>query len=974
MQLRASTQIGRRFELREVERILRNAQTGAGRALFILGEAGIGKSRLLAEAKTIAEQLDVRVMRGRSSSIGPKAPYRPLIEALTSLFRSGDPPDGSRLGPYRTVLGRIVPDWHADLSVVDNTSPAVLAEAVLRLLCLIGADGGCVLMLEDLHASDPETLAVLDYLIDNVEYQPIAIVATSRYQDAPALDMARAAAQRKTCEIVEMSPLDHTTTREFIASFLDTTAAGVPVEVADRLFAVSGGVPLLVEELLRPMLEDGTLVNAEGRWRVANELRTAIPTTLMRTLTDRVNQLGPDMRALVSVAALLGERFPLDVLQHAIDLDYAQLVTRLYALTEAQLIIADDRGPDWYTFRHPLIIDAVLGLIGPDERADLARRAAQGIEQVYPDFDGEWCELVASLRVESGDHIGAAQLLLVAGGRARAAGAPGSAATLLQQALELLAGSDAAGLRIEILSALIPALGEQGDFDRAFQLYPVLSALPDEPAARPRQVALHTEMATVALHAGRWELGVDQVDRARALLSTDATDEETAAINVIAAKLMIHAPSPNSAGLAEELVRKAAPAAERAGLIPVACQAWEQLGVLTRERDPDEATKCFEHALRLAERHQMPIERISALIRLGGNEWLFTGDTATLELASQEASRLGDVIVGYNADAALALQLVLTGQFETARERLDQCWSDVSRLKLKPLACYVLMAKATLAAHQADRRGMKHELAMFNKWGGDQSHEASLVYGLARAFCALLEDNVPVARRELAMAVAIRRKQSATFHLVGDNGLQLLLRALANELSWATYREVESAAATRMRWNRLFALFAEAVLLGRDGRTTQAAAAMAAAAETGEIYPVAWHLGLRLVAPAAHADGWGDPIAWLREAEGYFHGISANPLSSACRALLRQFGAPVQPHRRDSDRVPAELRKLGVTVREHEVFKLLARRLSNKELADELHISPRTVEKHVANLIAKTDQPNRNALNRLAENMVDRGD
>jgi DNA-binding CsgD family transcriptional regulator len=126
-----------------------------------------------------------------------------------------------------------------------------------------------------------------------------------------------------------------------------------------------------------------------------------------------------------------------------------------------------------------------------------------------------------------------------------------------------------------------------------------------------------------------------------------------------------------------------------------------------------------------------------------------------------------------------------------------------------------------------------------------------------------------------------------------------------------------------------------------------------------EPYPLAQHLGLRLVADAAHQDGWGDPVSWLRRAEHYFHERDVQAVTGACRAGLRRLGAPVHQHRTGTSGIPDHLRAQGVTVREFEVFRLLAERLGNKDIADRLFISPRTAEKHIASLITKTGAANR---------------
>jgi DNA-binding CsgD family transcriptional regulator len=169
-----------------------------------------------------------------------------------------------------------------------------------------------------------------------------------------------------------------------------------------------------------------------------------------------------------------------------------------------------------------------------------------------------------------------------------------------------------------------------------------------------------------------------------------------------------------------------------------------------------------------------------------------------------------------------------------------------------------------------------------------------------------------------------------------------------------------------MRWNRHFTELAGAVLYGREGKFDEASRAMAAAQQVGGAFPMARFLGLRLVAESAHHDGWGDPITWLRNAEEYFHSNGVTGTASACRALLRQVGVSVQQRRVGAEQVPSALRSVGVTVREYDVFRLLVERLGNKAIANRLHISPRTVEKHVASLIAKTQQPDREALSSYA--------
>lgn len=952
--------VGRDSELRVLDRALSDARARRGGVVFEVGEAGIGKSRLAAEAVGMAFDTGMRVLRGRSSTTGRSVPFRALTEALMSLFRGGEPVDDAALGPYRPALGRLIPDWATGDH--EDTSMVVLGEAVLRLLLAAGRDRGLLLLLEDLHDADPETLAVVEYLVDNLAFGPVLLLATISTEFCDALELATAAQRRGIATVLELQPLTHAQTRDLIAVHLDTAPEKVPDEVLERVWEDSAGSPFLAEELLQSMVGGGTLVRGEDGWRVVGELRSDVSITVARGILRRVDRLGPRGVSLFSAAAVLGRRFPLTVLQRMSGIDDRSLLSHLHAGVAAQLVDPDQPAPDWYAFRHSLTVQALLTQLTPGSRAQLAGRAADAAEALYPELPGEWCALVAELRHQAGDPAAAGRLLARAGRRALADGAISSAVTVLDRAERLLAGGPDAAGRAEALELLLPALAEAGEFERAFDLAERVHGLDRAGLSDERLAALHTRLAKVAHTAGRWADGNRQVGRARAALGPAPDPAAAAPVDVVEAFLALDTPGPDRTRRAEQLARSAVAAGQELGLPAVACQAWELLATVVRERDPQESLALLDRALATAQRHQLPVQRLYALTRIGVSVWLTGGDPADMFKARDEAQRLGSATIVHTIDGIVMLDLIMRARFGEARAAAAETLPVVRRQRLAPVVRYVLMAQATLAAHSADRAAMEHHLAEFAGWDGAGSQEESLTVGFARAFCALMEEDRDLAIRELRTVAQLEQANPSTYYLTGPHGLEVLLDAVAGTADRARLDAVAATARGQMRWNRQFLLLADAVLLGRQGSADQAAAATAEALQVAEPYPTALHLGLRLIAEPAGQDGWGEPVAWLRQAEHYFHQQQIPAVADACRAALRRQGASVHQHREGTDRIPDELRAQGVTVREYEVFVVLAERLGNKEIAERLFISPRTVEKHIAALITKTAQPNRAAL------------
>jgi DNA-binding CsgD family transcriptional regulator len=957
--IRSPRLVGRELELAALVAALHEARTSQGGAVFLVGEAGIGKSRLAAELTDGAAADGIPVLRGRASSIGPMVPFRPVSEALLTLTRGRDVAATDELGPYLPALGVLVPDWHRDDRA--GVSLVIIAEAVLRLLAVVSRHSGCVLLLDDLQDADAETLFIVDYLADNLAASRTLLLGTVRDEPSDALDLVRSAARRQSCRLVETTGLDEARVHRMAAACLGSPTADVPARVAEQLWRTSTGNPLIVEELVHEWVDDGLLTKGEHGWRIVGELPTVVPAALVRSVSVRAAPLGPDGVEVLAAGAILGHRFPLSVVQHATGAGDRAMLTHLRAAVSARLIAPDGETPGWFAFRHPLTAEALLAQVPPAHCGTLAARVSDAVEVLHPGLPGEWCARVGSLRLAAGDRVRAGLLFAEAGRRALADAAADSAVTLLAKADDLLVTHPEVRVRGAVRERLVYALGETGQFDKAVALATDFAGM----AAADQATALHVKLAWVACLAGRHQDGLGQVAAARTLTGAGASGELHALIDAVHANLLIEVPGEDHLRTAERLARHALSFTTRHPAPEIACQSLQALGVLARVRDLDEARRWLEEARQVAEEHQLPLWRTHILMRLAGHHVLADADTSMLEPARREATRTGAVTATCAIDVIATLNTVLCADFDTAERLAAHDLATAIRLQLAHLIPCVHTTRAIIAAHQANRRDMDSAIADLQRCADDDSQDMALCIGLARAFCALLEEDPARARRELTAAASVPAKPSG-FHLTGEHGVRLLLDVLAGERDLPAHQDAASTAASQLRWNRQFVLWADAVLLGRQGEPAAATKAADEALAAAEPYVLARHLALRLVADAAMTDGWGDPVGWLRAAEEHFHAASVRTVAGACRAMLRRFGEPVKQRRAGHDEVPGQLRATGVTVREYDVLRLLAQRLGNRDIARRLHISHRTVEKHVASLIGKTGQPHRAALTEYA--------
>ncbi|WP_188194120.1 BTAD domain-containing putative transcriptional regulator [Nonomuraea sp. SYSU D8015] len=909
----ASAAIGRDAELHTVMRRLLAARSGTGGLLLVTGEAGIGKSRILTEAATRARNSGMAVLRG--SSVQRGGPYRPVVEALVPAAPPALAHD-RRLVPYRSVLARLLPGWSGetgpDRTLVDQV--VLLGESVLELLRVIAGSHGLVVTLDDLHWADPDSLALLGYLSGRLSTSPVLLICAAR-DDEPG-GTALTELRRQAAAVLDLPRL----TSAQVATLVRARAVGLGDEAVELVVRRSDGLPLLAEELVE------ALEGARGG--------PGVPATVAELTHRRMDSLPRPTREILHMAAILGGDLDWRLLPTVSGRTEDEVAEALRTAVDASLLVIDPQAGGGLRWRHALTRDAVLARLLAPERAVLARRAAAALD--IGELPRDRVSLAAELYAQSGQNADAARLLLRVARAAVDAGALGTADDTLRRASGLSPGDhDVAVERVRVL-------GLAGRVDEATAIgTEILDEMEGE-----RLTLLCLYLTRAAIAAERW------ADAKRFLAPVTATRDPR--VDALRAHVAL---GEQDVSEAIRCARQAVAEGKRAGRPEAVCEALEIVGRSLRRSDPDASEQAFTEAWRLAERQGLTVWRIRALSELGANDLLRSGRLDRLQEAQERAENAGMLATAAVLDVQITACVSTRDGYaanlpwaERAVERADRIrLPAVGALARRFAALGHLLAGDTdqVETLLAEASRLVPDAVDIGVWSDDVQGCAAWLDGDAAGAVALLDRGLgPRRGNPVAPATPFW-------------GFWALLR-MAVDPADDTVRETLRTADVGVHAGNEGALhYADAVAAARAGDIAEADRLFAEGDQAMAGHPY-WRHVLRLVlAEAAATEGFGDPSAWLRAALAHLDGTGEVRLLRLCRDLMRRLGYPVPRSRGDADKVPARLRELGVTQRELEVLELVEQGLSNPQIATRLYLSTRTVETHVASLLAKTGVPSR---------------
>jgi tetratricopeptide (TPR) repeat protein len=471
--------VGRNAELEQLRDALDRSGQGHGQVVAVVGEPGVGKSRLVWELIHSHRVHGWLVAQSASVSYGKATAYLPVIELLRSYFEIGSRDDPRKVrekvtGKVLTLapaLGSAVPALLALLDVpVDEASWHALdppqrrqqtLDAVKRLLLRESEVQPLVVIFEDLHWIDGETQTLLDGLIESLPAARLLLLVNYRpeYQHAWG--------GRSYYRQLRIDPLRPESADELLETLVGPDAVLGPLK--QLLVERTEANPLFLEESVRALVEIGALVGERGSHRLTRPVeQLTIPATVQAILAARIDRLGPEAKRLLQAASVVGKDVPMPLLLAIADAPEPEVRAELANLQAAEFLYETRLFPDLeYTFKHALTHEvAYQGLLHERQRA-LHARITEAIERLAGERTAEQAERLAhhALRGELWEK--AVAYLRQAGLRAIARGAYREAVAHLAQAVRALRGLPetrettelSIDLRLDLRHALLP-LGE----------------------------------------------------------------------------------------------------------------------------------------------------------------------------------------------------------------------------------------------------------------------------------------------------------------------------------------------------------------------------------------------------------------------------------------------------------------------------------------------------------------------------------
>jgi class 3 adenylate cyclase/predicted ATPase len=507
-----SALVGREAELAALRARLRALRDGQGGVISLCAEAGLGKSRLLAELERSPEAEGTRWLLGRSLSTSRRLGFHPFADLLRSFAEISERDDDARArGKLRDALERVMPETAAEalpfiarvLGValeaderarLDALPGDALEKRVLRHLIEFMRSGSArvplVVVMDDLHWADQSSLDLLATALPECRERRLLFVNLFRPGYADTAERIRALAAEQLPDLhadIQLAPLDARAARDLLGNLF--AAGDLPHATRQLIEVKARGNPFYLEEVVRALVDAGAVEAHAGRFRATERISSfQIPGSIHEVVQARVDGLERDRRRLLQIASVIGPTLRLELLQ-AVASDEGPIAEGVERLVDAEFLVDSERRPgEEFTFKHPLIQEVTYAGLLETRREELHKRVGSAIESVLsmetPGYHG-----MLAYHFSKGRALARAeQYLLRAGEDAARAAASNEALHFFEEAAGLylrIHGDDADPTKRAALEAKIAsALYHRGRFIDSVEHYDQALALLGDKLAR----------------------------------------------------------------------------------------------------------------------------------------------------------------------------------------------------------------------------------------------------------------------------------------------------------------------------------------------------------------------------------------------------------------------------------------------------------------------------------------------------------
>jgi class 3 adenylate cyclase/tetratricopeptide (TPR) repeat protein len=485
--------VGRRTEIEVFSKLIEQVAGGKGQILAMVGEPGMGKSRLVHEFTRHQLRSDYLVLVAASASYGKATPYFPIIEMLRRYFQIADGEGSERiqervmthileldkvlkevLPPILSLLGALPDEVHPSAAiaqfndVVDATERylamdphqrrRLTLDAVKRVLIRETQRQPLLVVFEDLHWIDSETQAFLDSLIESLPMTRILVLVDYRPE------YSHGWSDKSYYTQLRVEPLQPTSAEELLQHLLGRNADLAPLK--ELLIRRTEGNPFFAEESVRSLVEAGVLVGEKGAYRPSlriDEIR--IPSTVQSVVADRIDRLPIEEKHLLQMAAVIGVIVPFRLLRSVAELPDGELYEYLAKLQSAEFICETSLFPEVeYSFKHALTTEVTYGALLHERRTFLHARIVKALEEMTENISHDHLEKLSHHAVYGEIWDKAVSYSKEAGGKAMGRSAYREAVIYFDRALASLEhlpksrhiSEQAIDLRLDLRNALFP--------------------------------------------------------------------------------------------------------------------------------------------------------------------------------------------------------------------------------------------------------------------------------------------------------------------------------------------------------------------------------------------------------------------------------------------------------------------------------------------------------------------------------------